>query len=85
MGLFIISKKDGSSVDELREFKHKVKTAKKLMEEICEDVESMETEYGGDYSERSRYREHWDDRDRERERYRDEMERDRYLSERRRY
>lgn len=83
MGLCIISKKDGSSVDELREFKHKVKTAKKLMEEICEDVESMETEYGGDYGERSRYRERWDDR--ERERYRDEMERDRYLSERRRY
>lgn len=83
MGLFIISKRDGSSVDELREFKHKVKTAKKLMEDICEDVESMEAEYGGDYGERSRYREHWDDRDRER--YRDEMERERYLGERRRY
>lgn len=81
MGLFIISKKDGSSVDELREFKHKVKTAKKLMEEISEDVESMEAEYGGDYGERSRYRERWD----ERERYRDEMERDRYYGERRRY
>lgn len=85
MGLFIISKRDGSSVDELSEFKHKVKTAKKLMEDICEDVESMEAEYGGDYGERSRYREHWDDRDHERERYRDEMERERYLGERRRY
>lgn len=53
MGLFIIRKKGGSGSEELREFKEKAKSLKRLATEICEDIESMEAEYGGgDYAER---------------------------------
>ena len=68
MGLMIIGKKDGSSVDAY-DFKHKVKATKRLMEEICEDVESMEDEYGDGYRERDNYR-----GERSRYRYEDEPE-----------
>lgn len=68
MGLTIISKRDGTGV-EVHEFKRKVKAAKKLIEDICEDVEAMEDEFGGeDYRERDGYRE------RSRYRYDDEPE-----------
>lgn len=77
MGLFIIRKKGGSSDEDLREFKHKVMSAKKLMDDICEDVESMEAEHG-ELSAREHYRDRYDDH----ERYRDDY--DRY-GERRRY
>lgn len=53
MGLFIIRKKGGSGSEELREFKEKAKSLKRLATEVCEDIEAMEAEYGGgDYAER---------------------------------
>lgn len=51
MGLSIINRKESGSA-EAAEFKHKVKELKRIVTEICEDVESMEDEYG----ERSGYR-----------------------------
>lgn len=64
MGLTIISKKDGSGVT-VSEFKHKIKLAKHLLEEICEDTESMVEEFGPEiyrdnYAERSRYRDDYE-------------------------
>lgn len=53
MGLFIIRKKGGSSSEDLREFKEKAKSLKRLATEVCESIEEMEAEYGGgDYAER---------------------------------
>ena len=53
MGLFIIRKKGGSGSEELREFKEKAKSLKRLATEVCESIEEMEAEYGGgDYAER---------------------------------
>ena len=53
MGLFIIRKKGGSGSDDLREFKEKAKSLKRLATEVCESIEEMEAEYGGgDYAER---------------------------------
>lgn len=53
MGLFIIRKKGGSSSEDLREFKEKAKSLKRLATEVCESIEDMEAEYGGgDYAER---------------------------------
>lgn len=53
MSLTIIRKKEGSDTDELREFKAKAKSLKRLATEICEDIEAMEAEYGGgEYAER---------------------------------
>lgn len=74
MGLTIISKREGASGEhELQEFKQKVKSAKRLIGEICEDVEAMEEEFGG-YSERGSYREGYRDGYRERNRYHDDEE-----------
>jgi len=70
MGLTIIRKREGSGVS-VEEFKRKVKTAKRLMAEICEDVEDMEEEFGGEYGERSRYRDGYG----ERGSYRDDYDR----------
>ncbi len=70
MGLTIFSSRGGSSSN-AEDFKHKVKAAKRLIEEICEDVEEMENKYSDEFSERDGYR--------ERSRYRDDF------SERRRY
>ena len=53
MGLFIIRKKGGSGSEDLREFKEKAKSLKRLATEVCESIEEMEAEYGsGDYAER---------------------------------
>lgn len=54
MGLFIIRKKgSGSGSEELREFKEKAKSLKRLATEVCEDIAAMEAEYGGsEYAER---------------------------------
>lgn len=53
MGLFIIRKKGGSGSEELREFKEKAKSLKRLATEVCESIEEMEAEYGGgEYAER---------------------------------
>ena len=55
MGLFIIRKKGSGSgsEEELREFKEKAKSLKRLATEVCEDIEAMEAEYGGSvYAER---------------------------------
>lgn len=53
MGLFIIRKKGGSGSEDLREFKEKAKSLKRLATEVCEDIEAMEAEYGGsEYAER---------------------------------
>ena len=69
MGLTIINRREGSGVT-ASEFKHKVKIAKRLLDEICEDVETM-TEEQGDFSQRDSYRDGYS----ERGRYRDELER----------
>lgn len=80
MGLMIITKKDGrDSGLTASEFKHKVKSLKRLAEEICEDTESMIEEYGGEYGERGSYR---DGGYGERGHYRDDYE---HYGERRRY
>lgn len=53
MGLFIIRRKGGSGSEDLREFKEKAKSLKRLATEVCESIEEMEAEYGGgDYAER---------------------------------
>lgn len=53
MGLFIIRKKGGSGSEDLREFKEKAKSLKRLATDVCESIEEMEAEYGGgDYAER---------------------------------
>jgi hypothetical protein len=53
MGLFIIRKKGGSGSEDLREFKEKAKSLKRLATEVCESIEEMEAEYGGgEYAER---------------------------------
>lgn len=84
MGLYIVGRRDGST--SAAEFTQKAKALKQLATEICEDIERMSEDFGGGMSERGRYRERWDDPDRIRDRYRDEMmERERYYGERRRY
>ncbi len=70
MGLTIIRKRDGSGVS-VEEFKRKVKALKLLSAEICEDVEDMEEEFGGEYRERGHYRDDY----RERGSYRDDYDR----------
>ena len=75
MGLTIINKRDGSGIT-AAEFKHKVKIAKRLLDEICEDTETM-IEEAGEFAQRDSYRDGYQ----ERGRYRDEYER---FSERRR-
>ena len=54
MGLTIINKKKGSGIT-AGEFQHKVKTAQRLLEEICEDTEIMIEEFNQEYSERDHY------------------------------
>ena len=55
MGLYIISRKGGETGQyELQEFKHKVKTLKKLATEVFEDVEDMANE--GSIAARDNYR-----------------------------
>lgn len=53
MALMVIRKKGGSGSEELREFKEKAKSLKRLATEVCESIEEMEAEYGGsEYAER---------------------------------
>lgn len=61
MGLSIISTRSGSGGADAAEFTHKVKEAKRLITEICEDVERMFDEFGGGISERGGYREAYRD------------------------
>ena len=54
MSLTIIrTRGGGSGSEDLREFKEKAKSLKRLATEVCEDIEAMEAEYGGsEYAER---------------------------------
>lgn len=53
MALMVIRKKGGSGSEDLREFKEKAKSLKRLATEVCESIEEMEAEYGGgEYAER---------------------------------
>ncbi len=72
MGLFIVSKKEGTSSEkELQEFKQDIMNIKHLAIKVCEKVEDMEDEYGSSMSERTGYRDGGSYRDGYRSGYRE--------------